>query len=114
MIPIANPTADEKASEYILTMTKAQLEKNCLTSGIKACQKALSKTDAPVLMVLNARTSPMDLITHIPILCEDRGIPYIFVKDSSWINGFTCVLLKIEDESQSTQYVLDQAWKREL
>lgn len=114
MIPIANPTADEKASGHILKMAKTQLETNSLVSGIKACQKALLRAESPGLMVLNARTSPMDLITHIPILCEERGIPYIFVKDSSWINGFTCVLLKIEDGCQDLQYVLDQSWKKEL
>jgi H/ACA ribonucleoprotein complex subunit 2 len=29
--------------------------------------------------VLAADISPMDVISHIPVLCEDHGIPYIFV-----------------------------------
>lgn len=113
MIPIANPIADEQASEQILSITRKQLEEGNLVSGIKACQKALLKTESPGLMVLNAKTSPMDLITHIPILCEERGVPYIFVKDTSWINGFSCVLLKISDGCQSTQHVLSQSWRKE-
>lgn len=30
-------------------------------------------------MVLAADISPMDVISHIPVLCEDHGIPYVFV-----------------------------------
>lgn len=35
--------------------------------------------DAPGLVVLAADISPMDVISHIPVLCEDHGVPYIFV-----------------------------------
>lgn len=31
------------------------------------------------MIVLAADISPMDVISHIPVLCEDHGIPYIFV-----------------------------------
>lgn len=31
------------------------------------------------MVVLAADISPMDVISHIPVLCEDHGIPYIFV-----------------------------------
>jgi H/ACA ribonucleoprotein complex subunit 2 len=29
---------------------------------------------------LAADVSPADVISHIPVLCEDNGIPYIFVR----------------------------------
>lgn len=31
------------------------------------------------IVVLAADISPMDVISHIPVLCEDHGVPYIFV-----------------------------------
>jgi H/ACA ribonucleoprotein complex subunit 2 len=31
------------------------------------------------VVVLAADISPMDVISHIPVLCEDHGIPYIYV-----------------------------------
>lgn len=31
------------------------------------------------IVVLAADISPMDVISHIPVLCEDHGIPYIYV-----------------------------------
>lgn len=30
-------------------------------------------------MILAADISPMDVISHIPVLCEDHHIPYIYV-----------------------------------
>lgn len=35
--------------------------------------------EAPGVVVLAADISPMDVISHIPVLCEDHGVPYIFV-----------------------------------
>jgi len=110
MIPIATPLADQKASELILKHTKLQKESNTLISGIKGCQKAILKTENPGIMVFNAVTSPMDLITHIPILCEERNIPYIFVEDETFINGFTCVLLQKTEENEEFEYILDKSW----
>ena len=30
-------------------------------------------------MILAADISPMDVISHIPVLCEDHNVPYVFV-----------------------------------
>ena len=30
-------------------------------------------------MILAADISPMDVISHIPVLCEDHGVPYVYV-----------------------------------
>lgn len=32
------------------------------------------------VVVLAADISPMDVISHIPVLCEDHNIPYAYVK----------------------------------
>ena len=32
------------------------------------------------IVIIAADISPMDVISHIPVLCEDHNIPYIFVK----------------------------------
>jgi H/ACA ribonucleoprotein complex subunit 2 len=31
------------------------------------------------VVILAADISPMDVISHIPVLCEDHNVPYIFV-----------------------------------
>lgn len=46
-------------------------------SPLAAANVAISSPTAVV--VLAADISPMDVISHIPVLCEDHGIPYIYV-----------------------------------
>lgn len=31
------------------------------------------------LLVLAADINPIDIISHLPVLCEEAGIPYVFV-----------------------------------
>ncbi len=63
-----------------------------LTRGVKETVKAIRKSpiSAPGSMtgeslpsgivVLAADISPMDVISHIPVLCEDHNIPYVYVR----------------------------------
>lgn len=71
-------------------MTSAAAKSKALKRGVKECVKAIRKspaaspgqkpTDTPNgIVILAADISPMDVISHIPVLCEDHGIPYIFV-----------------------------------
>lgn len=58
-----------------------------LKRGVKEVVKALRKSPAsgptnqsfPGVVVLAGDISPMDVISHIPVLCEDVNVPYIFV-----------------------------------
>ena len=58
---------------------------------MKECVKAIRKSPLatpstnpgtstpPGIVILAADISPMDVISHIPVLCEDHGIPYVYV-----------------------------------
>jgi H/ACA ribonucleoprotein complex subunit 2 len=48
---------------------------------VKALRKSPTDTSTVPqgIVVLAADISPMDVISHIPVLCEDHGIPYIYV-----------------------------------
>jgi H/ACA ribonucleoprotein complex subunit 2 len=50
-----------------------------LKRGVKDVVKAIRK-GAKGLCVIAADVSPVDVISHIPVMCEDAGIPYIFVR----------------------------------
>jgi H/ACA ribonucleoprotein complex subunit 2 len=62
-----------------------------LKRGVKEVVKALRKSPntlppsagsdtLPIgVVILAADISPMDVISHIPVLCEDHNIPYIYV-----------------------------------
>ncbi|KAI5149197.1 H/ACA ribonucleoprotein complex subunit 2 [Enteropsectra breve] len=111
MIPIAHPLADDNASKLILEETERVFALNSLISGIKACEKKIKKNeDAQMLMVLSGTTTPMDLITHIPIMCEEKGISYIFVPENKWIKDFSCVMLPVDNEKMTK--INEQAWPK--
>jgi len=64
----------------------AAAKNKTLKRGVKEVVKALRKspqgaanTAIPGVVVLAADISPMDVISHIPVLCEDHNVPYIFV-----------------------------------
>jgi H/ACA ribonucleoprotein complex subunit 2 len=51
---------------------------------VKALRKSTSSSTTssspPIgVVILAADISPMDVISHIPVLCEDHGIPYVFI-----------------------------------
>ena len=59
----------------------------CLKRGVKEVVKSLRKSpsapaigiEPPGIVILAADISPMDVISHIPVLCEDHAVPYIYV-----------------------------------
>lgn len=57
-----------------------------LKRGVKEVVKAVRKSPTTVsgdsphsIVVIAADISPMDVISHIPVLCEDHQVPYVFV-----------------------------------
>ncbi|KAF7873933.1 hypothetical protein EAF04_002605 [Stromatinia cepivora] len=86
LVPFANPLADEKVAKKVLKSVKKAAKNKTLKRGVKEVVKALRKspqsasnTAFPGVVILAADISPMDVISHIPILCEDHNVPYIFV-----------------------------------
>lgn len=61
-----------------------------LKRGVKEVVKALRKSEAHAItsanskdpagvVIIAADISPMDVISHLPVLCEDHNIPYMYV-----------------------------------
>jgi H/ACA ribonucleoprotein complex subunit 2 len=58
-----------------------------LKRGVKEVVKSLRKslpagpgnTSFPGIVIIAADISPMDVISHLPVLCEDHNVPYMFV-----------------------------------
>ncbi|KXJ90893.1 50S ribosomal protein L30e-like protein, partial [Microdochium bolleyi] len=85
--PFALPLADDKATKKILKTVRKAAKSKTLKRGVKEVVKSLRKSPAagptntsfPGVVVLAGDISPMDVISHIPVLCEDVNVPYIFV-----------------------------------
>jgi len=39
----------------------------------------LPAVDIPKLIILAADTEPLAILLHLPLLCEDKNVPYVFV-----------------------------------
>jgi len=49
-----------------------------LKKGANETTKALNRGVAD-LVVLAADTEPLEIILHLPLLCEDKNVPYVYV-----------------------------------
>lgn len=77
--PIAQPLAQRKLSKKVFkTIKKASKQRGHVKRGVKEVVKGLRKGDKG-LVILAGDISPIDILSHIPVLCEDTDNPYIFV-----------------------------------
>ena len=56
--------------------------------GVKETVKAVRKGQTGVVIIA-ADISPIDVLSHLPILCEDKSIPYIYVRSRAEV-GQAC------------------------
>merc|ERR1712063_169676 len=76
--PISKPLASEKQTKKLLRLTKKASKEKKLKRGVKEVVKAIRKNETG-LCIIAGDISPIDVITHLPVLCEEAGIPYIYV-----------------------------------
>ncbi|KAJ3188051.1 snoRNA-binding protein [Irineochytrium annulatum] len=75
---IAHPLASKKLTKKVLkTVRKASKSKN-IKRGVKEVVKGLRK-GAQGLVIIAGDISPIDVITHVPVLCEESDVPYVYV-----------------------------------
>ncbi|KAJ1680425.1 hypothetical protein EV182_000006 [Spiromyces aspiralis] len=99
LAPIAQPLADKRLSKKLLKTVKKATKQKHIKRGVKEVVKGLRKGDKG-LVVLAGNTSPIDVISHIPVLCEDNKVPYCFVasrdelgKASSTKRPTSCIMI---------------------
>lgn len=75
---IAKPMASRKLTKRLYkTVRKAKKAKK-LRRGVREVVKALRKNEKGVV-VLAGDVSPVDVISHIPVFCEEKDVPYCYV-----------------------------------
>ncbi|RIB04543.1 50S ribosomal protein L30e-like protein [Gigaspora rosea] len=88
LVSFASPLATEEFTlELMQIVRKASRKRHC-RRGVKEVVKALKKGHKG-LVVIAGDISPIDIITHIPILCEDSSVPYIYIPSRADL-GFAC------------------------
>ncbi|RVX67534.1 13 kDa ribonucleoprotein-associated protein [Exophiala mesophila] len=72
------PIADEALSQKILDITQQASHYRQLKKGANEATKTLNRGTSEIV-VLAADTSPLAILLHIPLLCEDKNVPYVYV-----------------------------------
>ena len=85
--PIADPIASDKLTLKLLKLTKKLTKDKKVRKGIKETTKASKKKGIKGIVIIAADISPVDVLTHLPIVCEANDVPYIYVPSREAIGG---------------------------
>ena len=75
---IAHPLASKKSTKKLYKLVKKASSVKYIRRGVKEVVKGLRKGETG-LAVLAGNVLPLDVISHLPVLMEEKGIPYLFV-----------------------------------
>merc|ERR1711976_1117019 len=73
------PIAGEKLENKILKITKKLIKQKHVKRGVKEVGKSIRK-GVTGICVFAADVSPVDVLSHLPIQCENKEIPYVFIR----------------------------------
>jgi len=100
LVPFALPLADDKTHKKIYKLIKKGAKLKSIHRGVKECEKAIKKCPpktaasgevaAPGLVIIAGDISPMDVIMHFPVLCEEHGVPYLYVRSRADLGVAAC------------------------
>ncbi|CCA68391.1 probable SNU13-component of the U4/U6.U5 snRNP [Serendipita indica DSM 11827] len=72
------PLADAVLTDKILDLVQQASNYKQLKKGANEATKTLNRGIAEFI-VLTADTEPIEILMHLPLLCEDKNVPYIFL-----------------------------------
>ena len=86
---IAKPLASAKTTKKLHKLVKKASQAKFVKRGVKEVVKALRKGETG-FCIIAGDISPVDVITHLPIMCEDRNIPYFYVPSKLDLGAAAC------------------------
>jgi H/ACA ribonucleoprotein complex subunit 2 len=106
---IARPLASKKSTKRLHKLVTKASKVKCVRRGVKEVVKALRKGEKG-FCVIAGDISPVDVISHLPIMCEDRSIPYFYVPSKHDLGAAactkrptSCVLINPKDPFSETE-----------
>ncbi|KAL5150366.1 NHP2-like protein 1 [Glycine soja] len=76
--PKAYPLADAQLSITILDLVQQAANYKQLKKGANEATKTLNRGISE-FVVMAADTEPLEILLHLPLLAEDKNVPYVFV-----------------------------------
>ncbi|KAJ1359078.1 hypothetical protein KIN20_017705 [Parelaphostrongylus tenuis] len=80
--PKAYPLADTQLSQKLLDLVQQALNYKQLKKGANEATKTLNRGISEVI-IMAADAEPLEIILHLPLLCEDKNVPYVFVRSKA-------------------------------
>lgn len=74
----AFPLADADLTQQILDITQQATHLRQLKKGANEATKTLNRGISEFI-IMAADASPIEIVLHLPLLCEDKNVPYVFV-----------------------------------
>lgn len=79
MNPKAYPLADQTLTSKIMTLVQQAVSYKQLRRGANEATKTLNR-GLSEFIVMAADAEPLEILLHLPLLCEDKNVPYVFVR----------------------------------
>ncbi len=76
------PLAKGELSTTILELVQQAAQYKVIKKGANECVKSLNRGIAD-LIVIAADVEPLAIVLHLPLLCEDKNVPYVYVPSRS-------------------------------
>ncbi|CAH8480530.1 unnamed protein product [Schistosoma mattheei] len=76
--PRAYPLAGPELTNKIIELVKQASSYKQLKKGANEATKALNRGKAEFI-VMAADIDPLEIVLHLPLLCEDKNVPYVFI-----------------------------------
>ncbi|XP_066470698.1 H/ACA ribonucleoprotein complex subunit 2 [Tiliqua scincoides] len=106
---IARPLASRKLTRRLCKCIKKAAKQKQIRRGVKEVQKFLNKGEKGIT-VLAGDTLPIEVYCHIPIMCEDRNLPYVYIPSKTDLGTAagskrpTCVIMIKPHEEYQEAY----------
>ncbi|KAJ0160592.1 13 kDa ribonucleoprotein-associated protein [Colletotrichum tanaceti] len=76
------PLADDALQQEILDLIQQCQHYRQLKKGANEATKTLNRGVCE-LIILAADTNPLSIVLHLPLLSEDKNVPYVYVKSKT-------------------------------
>mmetsp|Transcript_48479 Transcript_48479/g.113469 ORF Transcript_48479/g.113469 Transcript_48479/m.113469 type:complete len:160 (-) Transcript_48479:33-512(-) len=84
--PLADPIITDKLLDRALKLLKKAVGEKQTRRGVPECTKAIRKGQKGILF-LAGDIYPMDVFAHVPVLCEEKNVPYCYVGSRHQLGG---------------------------
>ena len=97
---ISSPLASKKSTKRIHKLVRKASSAKHVRRGVKELVKGVRKGDKG-LAIIAGDIFPIDVVSHLPVMLEENGIPYLFVPSKQDLGAAastkrptSCVLVK--------------------